>query len=367
MGALRAAELERFGMIGVGEVFLHYSGGFLTDDADVALLHTDADDGWRPLTWPMVNCRATLRALRTSGLIDGTVAAKCTESLAGLHFSRRVRPELERSLLEQGVAEAAELSRLFEDSYVDQKRLDALAALEYARALCDDQRRQPERPLHLSTRLTEAMRDSDMLVATTDVPLRRYQLVNDIALHEQDFDAISQRSLDRLLVLEFAAEIGLQPTEAECRSERERFLAARQLTEESVGQWLIDNDLDADEFRQLLLEEATRRRMQRWALDARHYGRNRRAVLDQLRLEGRYRELVQRAAQRRAAADSQPTLPWPQSDAEVHELIRRHREATGWQVQTSLGITSEDHGFENVAGLILALLDAEASRRGAQP
>ena len=39
LGALRAAELDRFGMEGVGEIYAHYRDGRLTSDAEVALMH----------------------------------------------------------------------------------------------------------------------------------------------------------------------------------------------------------------------------------------------------------------------------------------------------------------------------------------
>jgi hypothetical protein len=57
MGALRAAELHRFGMVGVGQIFRWYASGEIIDDADVALLHADAEHGFRPLTVPQVNVR----------------------------------------------------------------------------------------------------------------------------------------------------------------------------------------------------------------------------------------------------------------------------------------------------------------------
>src|SRR5262245_57987284 len=39
MGALRAAELEAFGMIGVGAIFADFRSGRLTDDDEVAVVH----------------------------------------------------------------------------------------------------------------------------------------------------------------------------------------------------------------------------------------------------------------------------------------------------------------------------------------
>nr|UXE46071.1 hypothetical protein Hi04_10k_c5591_00011 [uncultured bacterium] len=45
MGALRAAELHRFGMIGVGRVFEWYRDGVLCDDDEVAVIHGRLEHG----------------------------------------------------------------------------------------------------------------------------------------------------------------------------------------------------------------------------------------------------------------------------------------------------------------------------------
>ena len=57
MGALRAAELRTLGMTGVGRIFRWYRDGTVIDDAEVALLHADAEHGYRALTVPLVNVR----------------------------------------------------------------------------------------------------------------------------------------------------------------------------------------------------------------------------------------------------------------------------------------------------------------------
>ena len=59
MGALRAAELAAFGMVGIGTVFEAYRDGVLEDD-EVAIVHADAEFDFRPASEAMVNIRATL-------------------------------------------------------------------------------------------------------------------------------------------------------------------------------------------------------------------------------------------------------------------------------------------------------------------
>ena len=58
MGALRAAELHPYGMKGIGRIFDDYRSGRRVDDADVALLHADEENAFRPMTFPLVNACA---------------------------------------------------------------------------------------------------------------------------------------------------------------------------------------------------------------------------------------------------------------------------------------------------------------------
>ena len=55
MGALRAAELDEFGMVGVGKVYQMYKSGEAESDAEVALIFDE--ESFVPLSEPLVNIR----------------------------------------------------------------------------------------------------------------------------------------------------------------------------------------------------------------------------------------------------------------------------------------------------------------------
>ena len=89
MGALRAAELYSFGMVGVGRVFQWYRDEVIIDDSEVALLHAGADHAWRPLTVPLVNVRwAAQQTLRPSP------ARKVVEACARIFYQDRTWPRV---------------------------------------------------------------------------------------------------------------------------------------------------------------------------------------------------------------------------------------------------------------------------------
>src|SRR5207244_1394924 len=89
MGALRAAECERFGMIGVGEVYRLYADGVVDCDSEVAVLHGPPELDFCPLTDAMVDIRGRVGQARAAGEIDERDAATLIEAAAALHFKQR--------------------------------------------------------------------------------------------------------------------------------------------------------------------------------------------------------------------------------------------------------------------------------------
>lgn len=139
MGALRAAECEAYGMIGVGQIFRGYQSGELVDDADVALLHAPPDLGGGALTLPMVNIRATLDALLKGGKLHPEDAIAVLAAAEAIHFKERTwRRIFPRDM------DVDNLAALMADHYVDRKRLDALELVAAVNAAPDKTAAFPE-------------------------------------------------------------------------------------------------------------------------------------------------------------------------------------------------------------------------------
>ena len=89
MGALRAAELEHFGMAGIGRVFEKFRSGEYTDDDEVAVSHAPAELGYRALSEAMVNIRGLCDAAEQDGVITQSESAELIRIAKSLHFSKR--------------------------------------------------------------------------------------------------------------------------------------------------------------------------------------------------------------------------------------------------------------------------------------
>jgi len=131
MGALRAAELAAFGMVGVGAVFEQFRSGALEADDEVALAHASEAHGYRALSEAMVNIRATLAAAAARQVIGDRTHQVLIAAAKERFYANRSFPALLADGATRGVG-ADELARL-EDfvarGRVDQKRLDAEAML----------------------------------------------------------------------------------------------------------------------------------------------------------------------------------------------------------------------------------------------
>ncbi|WP_412079641.1 TfuA-like protein (plasmid) [Streptomyces xanthophaeus] len=104
MGALRAAELHSYGMLGFGRVFEMYRTGEIDADDEVAVLHTDDPDG-SALSEALVNMRHALRLAGEEGLVDEREAAALLETARALPYARRSWRAVERELAGRDLVE----------------------------------------------------------------------------------------------------------------------------------------------------------------------------------------------------------------------------------------------------------------------
>src|SRR5207302_3347009 len=89
IGALRAAELDVFGMRGIGEIYEAFRDGILEDDDEVAVLHGPEELGYPPLTEAMVNIRATFAEAVNCGVLTPEMAARLTDIAKALFYKKR--------------------------------------------------------------------------------------------------------------------------------------------------------------------------------------------------------------------------------------------------------------------------------------
>jgi len=129
MGALRASELDAYGMVGVGKIYRWYKEGAINSDDEVALVfHPETG---RALSEPLVNIRATLEILHSKGMIAPNERALLIRAARETPFQLRSYMRIVQGGLRIGLVKdrAARLLDLMERDRVDQKREDAREVL----------------------------------------------------------------------------------------------------------------------------------------------------------------------------------------------------------------------------------------------
>lgn len=124
MGALRAAELTDFGMVGVGGIFAEYHAGTLNADADVAVTHAPEELGFTATTIAAVDFRATISAAR--GSFDKADLDHLLDISEGLHFSKRDLATIARLSMPL----TFDFAKFFRSHFISRKRDDALELLD---------------------------------------------------------------------------------------------------------------------------------------------------------------------------------------------------------------------------------------------
>jgi hypothetical protein len=136
MGALRASELDSYGMIGVGEIYEMYKNGILESDDEVAVTF-DAET-LEPLSIPLVNARRTVERAQEMGILTEEQASAIVDVARKLFYPERNYRNIVNECVKNRIIADSEKERLFDffrKHEVDVKRQDAVLVLEKIKEL----------------------------------------------------------------------------------------------------------------------------------------------------------------------------------------------------------------------------------------
>lgn len=368
MGALRAAETDAFGMVGVGDVYQMYASGELTDDDEVALIHAQDDSGYRPLSDAMVNIRLTLRRAREAGVIDAPLHDRLVALGKEMFFADRTFRGLCHAARASGLdarAIGGLESYLAAGGIVDAKRADAIALLTTLRDLPDPL--PPHEPRFEFRRSSQfvALYERDRRVPHAGVEIPMAAIASHAALHLPDFTTRNAHALNRALVGVLGDLLSIDASDEQIDGEATRFRLERRITDDlAFAAWLRGNDLRSAEFRVMMREMAVARRLHAWLSTRKGGERTVKFVLDELRYSGDYETIA-----RQAAAEQQILAP---CETDVHDrdaragetigLVLDHIRATGCRMATSFQVWAEEVGFQRTEDLRLELVRARMAR-----
>lgn len=360
MGALRAAECHPFGMVPVGEVARQYIDGRLTGDDEVALAHAGPDDGYFPLSEPLVNLRASMAAALAAGVVDAALHDRVIAAAKGLYFTERTRDRV-WSEAELTAAEVERLERFLENGAVDQKRRDAEALLIHLASLVT-----PPRPAPFTFNAShyfDVLYERDRRVSHGGHAVPLSEIASHAALHRPDFEQINKAALGRLLAIQLAEVVGVTVDQTDVATETRRFCTARHLAgPEALADWCRRNDLTDAEFNELMAELAVERAMLRWMIPRRFLARTTKPVLNELRLRGLYEATAEEAALAERVMELHFGDASRQPTESVEELVAEHLANTACGMDAPADVWAYECGFKDLHDLRIDLMRAKQVR-----
>ena len=245
MGALRAAELQPFGMIGVGKIFQWFSDETIVADDEVAVRHGPAELGYLPLNQSLVDIRDCCAAACGERIMAAPLAEKIVSAAKATPFCDRTWDAIARELRRLEPAQSEAIDAWLEYAtkrYVSLKARDAAALLAKMKAVIAE----PWRPKQVDFTFEHTIFIDRLL---NEIALEKTRKSLDLPHTPPDreaamMDQLRRSALLRVIAREAAARSGWQLTPVEMTEGASALWSAMGLTDaETATRWMQRNGI----------------------------------------------------------------------------------------------------------------------------
>jgi hypothetical protein len=354
MGALRAAECDNFGMIGVGEIYAALASGELQDDDEVALTHSDEEFGFKSLSDALVTIRATIAAAHATGLLTQAEADSLVALQKARWFPDRRLSDIASDAAALGIdaQRCNNLKEFTRTSVVDPKRADAIALLKRMSQLPSEPIPEDQWPHTEISGAFRAMLARDVVVESpAGFPVTFDRIRKHAALHDTEYEEDMRRTRQELALSMIAVWIGGMPTDDEIAHARIRIARRAGVELAALESWAQELDVDTRSLKLMLHNEALVSRMETSWLGRTRMGEITGIFLNQVRIAGRYPDMKAAAALLEAAAKDVTLSPEPTSN---HLIVSTAALGT-WEIPGDFNEYIDQSDFGSVPEMLEAM------------
>jgi hypothetical protein len=257
MGALRAAELQPYGMIGVGKIFQWFSDETIVADDEVAVRHGPAELGYLPLNQSLVDIRDSCAGALEERIIGTLLADEIISAARVLPFWDRTCDTIAAGLHSLEPPESREIDAWLAymgNRYVSLKARDAAALLTKMK----DFIAEPWQPKQVDFAFEHTIFIDRLL---NEIALEKTRKSLDLprapANHEaQMMDHLRRAALLRVVAREQAKHSGWELNPVEFAEKASAFWSAMGLTDAEVAsQWMERNDVSEQTLQSYISDE----------------------------------------------------------------------------------------------------------------
>jgi hypothetical protein len=361
MGALRAAELDFLGMIGIGKIYHWYRDSVTEDDSEVALSFAERDgpDGpqYYPSTIPLVDIRAGVEHYEREFKGDeiAVQAKEFLEAMRKVFYMDRTRDLCETAWA--GICPDIPMP------LVAQKSMDAVTALR-DHLMYESAPAQKPTPENLS-RFFQALyeRDRRIRVNGTEIPQQHIDAYT--MLHNPEWERICWDSANQDLALMLCDHLCVMVSIDEIERENVRFQIRSDIkTPADFENFLSANGWTRHEYDRLMIANARIRKLQHANTVTKMYRRNTLAILNYLRTHQAFDYWAQLAVEAEKKIQKSGVDDWLGVNLEVpaFDLLAKHFEQEGLELKCNNEEYLLETGFSNLTELGVALARIAAGK-----
>lgn len=349
MGALRAAELDYLGMIGVGQIYRWFRDGVTEDDSEVALLY-NISTTYNPATVPLVDIRAGVEHYEREFSEQPEVLKTVREFFTAMQATYYM--ERTPNLCEQFWA--GHLGVSF--PCIPQKEIDAIELLTDYAKFSPEPKVAPS-PDHL-TGTFRALYDRDRKIRIKGQFIPQQHIDSYVLLHNPEYERICWDSTNQELALLLCNALCITISMEELERENNRFQQRCGLENQGDFYAMLEtNGWTKHEYDRLLIQNTRIRKLQHALTVSKGAQRNTRAILDYLRTHQAFEYWAEQAAQKEQLIAERGIDDWGGISLEKSPwlMLAEQFEAEGLELKCSREEYLLETGFSNQNELTIAL------------
>jgi hypothetical protein len=358
MGALRAAELDWIGMIGIGQIYQWYRDGVTEDDSEVALTYATKDGPNGQLYYsqsvPLVDIRAGVEHYGSEFPDVARSAQEFFEVMRSVHYAERTA-----TLCKEMWDGACGVSY----PRIPQKEIDAVHALNDFRSH-EPQPKQVPSPENLS-RFFQALYERDRRIKINGTEIPQQHIDAYVLLHNPEYERICWDSANQELALMLCDHLAVTVSVEEVQRENARFQQRSGIeTPADFAVYMSSNGWTPFEYDRLMIQNARIRKLQHANTVAKMYRRNSQQIIDYLRTHQAFDYWARQALEAEKAIKESGVDDWLGVDLErgPFELLADHFEKEGLELKCNTEEYLLETGFSNLTELGVAVARINAGK-----
>jgi hypothetical protein len=255
MGAMRAAELDLFGMEGIGDIYQMYKSGVIDGDDEVAIKHAPESEGYRQLSLPLVNLRYNLQQMLAFGTIAPAEAELLIDCAKQMYFGARNLRRIFNNAKERGLSTDVieRCQHYFQDHWHDAKKADAKQLLKIVDERMRGQQPWPElRPPQVNqTNFLYRWTVDQARVNTRLGFVREQEVLAQFKFFSDDYPRIRQQANEKAWLRDYAERLNIKVSSQELQEYQAEFSTHI----ENLTTWLVEHNLSQTQWLNYLQTE----------------------------------------------------------------------------------------------------------------